>query len=77
MRRIFIFAAAAGTLGLAALTAGCPSSTATPATAGKGPTDQERAAMYQKGYSQQKSGGGGAANGMTGTATPPGPGRAR
>lgn len=76
MRRIFVFAAAAGALGLAALTAGCPSSTATPATSGKGPTEKERAAQYQKNYSQRYSGGGQQGGGGA-AAMPPGPGRPR
>ncbi len=75
MRRVFVFVMAAGTLGLAALTAGCPASTSTPATAGKGPTEQDRAAMYQKGYAQQKSGG--APGRMGAPGTPPGPGGSR
>jgi len=74
MRKFFVFTLAAGTLGLAALTAGCPASTSTPATAGKGPTEKDRAAMYQKGYSQ-KGGSGGASGGEANM--PPGPGGSR
>jgi len=76
MRKVFVLAA--GALGLGALTAGCPSSTSTPATAGKGPTEQQRAAQYQKGYSQNPPGAAGNAGSTGGAAaTPPGPGGGR
>ena len=73
MRKVLVFVLAAGTLGLTALTAGCPSSTTNPATAGKAPTEQERAAKYQKGYTQRPPGAGSG----EGAGVAPGPGGSR